>query len=84
MTRECCRLRTIATSGALIAGLALSGTADAAEKFVYGLSWLPQAEHCGFFQAKAHGLYEAVGLEYEAETKPKRPRRKSTAIEFKA
>jgi len=29
-------------------------------------------------------LYEAVGLEYEAETKPKRSRRKSTEIEFKA
>jgi NitT/TauT family transport system substrate-binding protein len=65
VTRECCRLRAIATNGALIAGLALSGTAHAAEKFVYGLSWLPEAEHCGFFQAKAHGLYDAVGLDVE-------------------
>ena len=48
-----------------VAGLALSGTADAAEKFVYGLSWLPQAEHCGFFQAKARGLYDAAGLEVD-------------------
>jgi len=37
----------------------------AADKFVYGLSWLPEAEHCGFFQAKAHGIYDAAGLEVE-------------------
>jgi NitT/TauT family transport system substrate-binding protein len=65
VTREWYRLRAIATNGMLIAGLALSGTAHAAEKFVYGLSWLPQAEHCGFFQAKARGLYDAVGLDVE-------------------
>ena len=29
-------------------------------------------------------LYEAAGLEYEAETKPRRSRRKPAAIEFKA
>ncbi|RZI95929.1 MAG: ABC transporter substrate-binding protein, partial [Rubrivivax sp.] len=29
----------------------------AAEKIRFGLSWLAQAEHCGFFQAKAQGLY---------------------------
>jgi NitT/TauT family transport system substrate-binding protein len=53
-------------------GLALCATAAllasgarAADKFVYGLSWLPEAEHCGFFQAKAHGLYAAAGLEVE-------------------
>src|SRR5262245_55191665 len=65
VTRACCRLQTIAASGALLAGLALSSAADAAEKFVYGLSWLPQAEHCGFFQAKARGLYDAAGLDVE-------------------
>jgi NitT/TauT family transport system substrate-binding protein len=59
------RMRAIAAGGALIAVLAMSTTASAAEKFVYGLSWLPEAEHCGFFQAKAHGLYEAVGLDVE-------------------
>lgn len=29
----------------------------------YHLNWLPQAEHCGFFQAKANGLYQAAGLD---------------------
>jgi hypothetical protein len=29
-------------------------------------------------------LYEAVGLEYEPETKPKRSRRTPTEVEFKA
>jgi NitT/TauT family transport system substrate-binding protein len=57
------RLGIIAASAAL--SLTLADSAGAAEKFIYGLSWLPQAEHCGFFQAKAKGLYEAVGLDVE-------------------
>src|SRR5215472_16798380 len=64
MTRGCCRTRAV-VAGALIAALVSSSTAYAAEKFVYGLSWLPEAEHCGFFQAKAYGLYDAVGLDVE-------------------
>jgi NitT/TauT family transport system substrate-binding protein len=43
----------------------MASPADAADKFIYGLSWLPQAEHCGFFQAKARGIYEAAGLDVE-------------------
>jgi NitT/TauT family transport system substrate-binding protein len=65
VTRSDFRFPTIAAGGVLIAGLVLSSAANAAEKFVYGLSWLPQAEHCGFFHAKARGLYEAVGLDVE-------------------
>jgi NitT/TauT family transport system substrate-binding protein len=57
------RLGIIAASAAL--SLALANTAGAAEKFIYGLSWLPQAEHCGFFQAKARGLYLAAGLDVD-------------------
>ena len=37
----------------------------AAEKIRFGLNWLPEAEHCGFFQAKASGLYEKAGLDVE-------------------
>ena len=33
----------------------------AAEKIRFGLNWLPEAEHCGFFQAKAAGLYDKAG-----------------------
>lgn len=39
--------------------------AEAAEKVVFGLNWLPEAEHCGFFQAKAAGLYEKAGLDVD-------------------
>lgn len=42
-----------------------TGSAFAAESLRYGLSWLAQAEHCGFFQAKATGLYEKAGLDVE-------------------
>ncbi len=47
------------------AGLLLAGGVHAAEKVRYGLSWLAEAEHCGFFQAKATGLYEKAGLDVE-------------------
>lgn len=50
---------------ALAAGALLSGGAQAAEKVRFGLSWLAQAEHCGFFQAKAQGLYDKAGLDVE-------------------
>jgi NitT/TauT family transport system substrate-binding protein len=42
-----------------------SAGAQAAEKVRFGLSWLAQAEHCGFFQAKAMGLYDKAGLDVE-------------------
>lgn len=29
----------------------------------YHLNWLPQGEHCGFFQAQATSLYEEAGLD---------------------
>lgn len=48
-----------------IAAVMASGFASASEltPLSYHLNWLPQAEHCGFFQAKANGLYEAAGLD---------------------
>jgi NitT/TauT family transport system substrate-binding protein len=45
--------------------LAFAAPSFAQERLRYGLSWLPQAEHCGFFQAKARGLYAAAGLDVE-------------------
>lgn len=44
---------------------ALSLHAQAAEKIRFGLSWVAEAEHCGFFQAKAAGLYDKAGLDVE-------------------
>jgi NitT/TauT family transport system substrate-binding protein len=52
----------------LAAALAVSmlvGSAQAAEKIRFGLSWLAEGEHCGFFQAKATGLYEKAGLDVD-------------------
>ena len=37
----------------------------AGEKIRFGLNWLPEGEHCGFFQAKASGLYDRAGLDVE-------------------
>jgi NitT/TauT family transport system substrate-binding protein len=50
---------------ALAASLLATFGAHAAEKVRFGLSWVAEAEHCGFFQAKATGLYEKAGLDVE-------------------
>lgn len=49
----------------LLLALTSVSASEAAEKLSYGLSWLPQAEHCGFYQAKAKGFYEAKGLDVD-------------------
>jgi NitT/TauT family transport system substrate-binding protein len=43
--------------------LALAGPAAAADKVTFLTSWYAQAEHGGFYQAKAAGLYEKEGLD---------------------
>jgi NitT/TauT family transport system substrate-binding protein len=43
--------------------LALAGTAAAADKVSFGTDWKAQAEHGGFYQALATGLYAKRGLE---------------------
>lgn len=45
--------------------LAYASPGNAADKLSFGLNWLPQAEHCGFYQASAKGLYAAKGLDIE-------------------
>ena len=46
------------------AGLAVShAPASAADKVTFLTSWFAQAEHGGFYQAKATGLYDKAGLE---------------------
>jgi len=49
----------------LLVSTVLAAPALAADltPLTYNLNWLPQAEHCGFFQAKATGLYEEAGLD---------------------
>ncbi|NML48312.1 ABC transporter substrate-binding protein [Ramlibacter sp. G-1-2-2] len=44
---------------------ALAFNVHAAERVRFGLSWVAEAEHCGFFQAKAAGLYDKAGLDVE-------------------
>ena len=51
---------------AILAGvLVLDCQALAAEKLTFGTDWRAQAEHGGFYQALASGLYEAKGLTVE-------------------
>ncbi len=49
--------------GGLVAVALLSTTAVAADKVTFLTSWFAQAEHGGFYQAKATGLYEKAGLD---------------------
>ncbi|HEX4235997.1 MAG TPA: ABC transporter substrate-binding protein [Caldimonas sp.] len=42
---------------------ALSNSAPAQEKFVYMTNWFAEAEHGGFYQAIATGLYKKAGLD---------------------
>jgi NitT/TauT family transport system substrate-binding protein len=46
-----------------LSAAAFAASGHAAEKLSFGLNWLPQAEHCGFYQASAKGLYSAKGLD---------------------
>ncbi len=43
--------------------LAGAGNAQADEKFVYLTNWFAEAEHGGFYQALATGLYKKAGLD---------------------
>jgi NitT/TauT family transport system substrate-binding protein len=65
------RYRFSIATAMLAAVMAVSGPSDrswAAEKLRYNLNWLPEGEHCGFFQAKAAGLYEQAGLDVELKS----------------
>jgi len=47
----------------LIAGIAFTGVAVAADQVTLGTGWLPQAEFGGYYQALADGTYEKYGIE---------------------
>jgi NitT/TauT family transport system substrate-binding protein len=58
--------RTVSFATALAGVLALALTpARAADKVTFLTSWYAQAEHGGFYQAKATGLYEKAGLDVD-------------------
>jgi NitT/TauT family transport system substrate-binding protein len=48
---------------ALSAAMTFTNSAQADEKFVYMTNWFAQAEHGGFYQAVATGLYKKYGLD---------------------
>ena len=52
---------------AAMAVFVASSSAGAADRIRLGLSWLPQAEYGGFYQAKADGIYERYGLDVEID-----------------
>lgn len=61
-------MRTASLQRRLLGSLALafaftSPSAQAAEKFVFLTDWFAQAEHGGFYQAQAQGLYKQAGLD---------------------
>lgn len=45
------------------AGIAFAFTAQAEEKFTYMTNWFAEAEHGGFYQAVATGIYKKYGLD---------------------
>lgn len=47
----------------LLAFLVLPGAASALDQVTFGTNWKAQAEHGGFYQAVAAGIYEKHGLE---------------------
>lgn len=55
-----CKTRSIALA---LVSLAATLSAQAQEKFSFTTNWFAQAEHGGFYQALATGLYRKAGLE---------------------
>lgn len=59
-------VRTARRAGSALLATAVFFTADwavAADKLTFLTSWFAQAEHGGFYEAKALGLYEKAGLD---------------------
>ncbi len=56
-------MKSIASRAALAAALLTAFAAHAQEKFTYTTNWYAQAEHGGFYQALATGLYKKEGLD---------------------
>jgi NitT/TauT family transport system substrate-binding protein len=48
---------------ACLALVALPAAAQAQTPIAFQLNWLPQGEHCGFYEAQAAGLYAEAGLD---------------------
>jgi NitT/TauT family transport system substrate-binding protein len=55
--------RSLRAAAAILVGLGAISAAQAQEKFTYMTNWYAQAEHGGFYQALATGLYKKAGLD---------------------
>ena len=74
--RSWCAILRVLT--ALVAGCGQEATngpqGNAQTRIVFVTDWKAQAEHGGFYQAKAKGLYEAAGLDVEIRRAGRRER----------
>ncbi|RBW48780.1 ABC transporter substrate-binding protein [Marinobacter sp. F3R11] len=61
------KFKAASAGSLLIAGLVAFSpvSADELDKVVFGTNWYAQAEHGGFYQALATGIYEDYGLDVE-------------------
>jgi NitT/TauT family transport system substrate-binding protein len=57
------RIRALAALVFASAMAALPMTASAMDKVTFAVNWIPQAEHGGFYQAVAEGIYQSYGLD---------------------
>ena len=59
-------LRTIVAAAAMTAGIVTAmSSAQAADKVTMMISWRPQADYGGYYQAAATGIYQKYGLDVE-------------------
>lgn len=63
MKKTASRLSKLGAAALLAVGAAGTMQAQAQEKFTYMTNWYAQAEHGGFYQAVATGLYKKYGLD---------------------
>ena len=63
MMKTASRLSKLGAAVLLAVGAVGTMQAHAKEKFTYMTNWYAQAEHGGFYQAVATGLYKKYGLD---------------------
>ena len=63
MMKTASRLSKLGAAALLAVGAVGTMQAHAQEKFTYMTNWYAQAEHGGFYQAVATGLYKKYGLD---------------------
>ncbi len=61
--RQPSALRLASLAGAAALAFAAAAPAQAQDQFTYMTNWYAQAEHGGFYQAVAEGIYKKYGLD---------------------